>query len=110
MSLTYDDSLNGQLDIAAPQLEAHGFQATFFLTRENMEARLGDWQDLARRGHEIGDHTVDHPCELRPFTAKSFEARELKPMEAFLDANFGAAHKRLFAYPCGATELAAAAD
>ena len=105
VSLTYDDSLNGQLDIAAPQLEAHGFKATFFLTRQNMQARLADWQALARRGHEIGDHTVDHPCELRPFTAASFERKELRPMETFLDANFGASHRRLFAYPCGATEL-----
>lgn len=105
VSLTYDDSLNGQLDIAAPQLEARGFKATFFVTRENMQARLADWQALAHRGHEIGDHTVDHPCELRPFTARSFQNKELGPMEAFLDAKFGEAHKRLYAYPCGATEL-----
>ncbi len=105
VSLTYDDGLNGQLDIAAQQLAAHGFKATFFLTEQNMQARLADWQALARQGHEIADHTVDHPCELRPFTAASFEKKELKPMEAFLEANFGPAHRRLYAYPCGATEL-----
>ena len=105
VSLTYDDGLNGQLDIAAGQLQALGFKATFFLTQQNMQARLADWQALAKQGHEIADHTVTHPCELRPFTAAGFERKELKPMEAFLDANFGAAHRKLYAYPCGATEL-----
>ncbi len=105
VSLTYDDGLNSQLDNAVPALDARGLKATFFLTRVNMEGRLADWVALAGRGHEIGDHTVDHPCELRPFTAAGFVKREIQPMEAFLDAHFGAAGPRLYAFPCGATEL-----
>ncbi len=105
VSLTYDDGLNSQLDIAAPQLEAHGLRGTFFLTETNMQGRLADWMALEARGHEIGDHTVSHPCELRPFTPKSFEAKELAPVEAYLDAHFTTPRPRLFAYPCGATEL-----
>ncbi|MDR3508416.1 MAG: polysaccharide deacetylase family protein, partial [Caulobacteraceae bacterium] len=105
VSLTYDDGLNGQLDIGAGQLEAHGFRGTFFLTEENMEARLDDWVALERRGHEIGDHTMTHPCELRPYTPASFSKKQLKPMESFLDAHFQTPQPRLYAYPCGATEL-----
>jgi peptidoglycan/xylan/chitin deacetylase (PgdA/CDA1 family) len=105
VSLTYDDGLNSQLDNAAPALDARGLKATFFLTRENMEGRLADWVALAGRGHEIGDHTVDHACDLRPFTPASFVKREIQPMEAFLDVHFGASDRRLYAYPCGATEL-----
>jgi peptidoglycan/xylan/chitin deacetylase (PgdA/CDA1 family) len=110
LSLTYDDGLTGQLQIAEPQLEAHGFKATFFLTQVNMQDRIADWQALARKGHEIGDHTVDHPCELRPFTARSFAQREILPMEAFEAEHFGKAPERLYAYPCGATELGRSGD
>jgi len=107
VSLTYDDGLDSQLINVAPALEAHGFRGTFFLTEENMNARLADWQALAARGHEVGDHTVTHPCDLRPYTGARFDAKELAPMEAYLDANFNAPRPRLFAYPCGATELGA---
>jgi peptidoglycan/xylan/chitin deacetylase (PgdA/CDA1 family) len=110
VSLTYDDGLDSQLAIAAPQLEAHGFRGTFFVTEENMRARLADWVALSQRGHEIGDHTVSHPCELRPYDARRFERRELAPMEAFIDAHFNQPRPRLFAYPCGATELGARGD
>ena len=110
VSLTYDDGLNSQLDNAAPQLEARGFRGTFFLTEENMLDRLPDWMALAQRGHEIADHTVSHPCELRPYDGERFQAEELASMEAFLDAHFGGPRPRLFAYPCGATELGAHGD
>jgi peptidoglycan/xylan/chitin deacetylase (PgdA/CDA1 family) len=66
VSLTYDDGLDSQLDRAGPQLDEFKFKATFFVTRENMEARLADWVALAQRGHEIADLTVHHPsCERR---------------------------------------------
>ena len=48
VSLTYDDGLDSQLDNAAGELEAARLRATFFLTLENMDARLKDWVELAR--------------------------------------------------------------
>lgn len=101
VSLTYDDGLNSQLDNAVPQLDAHGLKATFFLTQENMSDRLEDWKKVAREGHEIADHTMHHPCDLRGYSGARFDRTELKPMEAFLDQNFGARRPRTFAYPCG---------
>ncbi len=105
VSLTYDDGLDSQLDNVAPQLDAFGLKATFFLTQENMVARLADWQALARRGHEIADHTMTHPCAFGGYTARSYAREQLAPMERFLDANFGPGRPRSFAYPCGATRL-----
>ena len=105
VSLTYDDGLDSQLDNVAPQLDEFGLKATFFLTEENMEARLADWQALARRGHEIADHTMTHPCEFGGYTARSYDREQLAPMEQFLDANFGPGRPRSFAYPCGETRL-----
>lgn len=101
VSLTYDDGLDSQLDNAAPELDRRGLKATFFLTEENMAGRLADWEALARKGHEIANHTVSHPCDLRRYGAARFERQEVAPMKRFLANNFGAAESPTFAYPCG---------
>jgi peptidoglycan/xylan/chitin deacetylase (PgdA/CDA1 family) len=101
VSLTYDDGLDSQLTYALPQLQAAGFRATFFLVQENMQARLADWRRVAGLGNEIGDHTETHPCSLEGFSASRFEDTEIRPMERFLNQNFGAAGPRVYAYPCG---------
>jgi peptidoglycan/xylan/chitin deacetylase (PgdA/CDA1 family) len=105
VSLTYDDGLDSQLQNVVPALAARDFKATFFLTKENMEARLSDWQAVAGQGHEIGDHTVSHPCELRDYTAARFANEEIVGAERFFDANFGANPDRIFAFPCGVIDL-----
>ncbi|HLI67409.1 MAG TPA: polysaccharide deacetylase family protein [Caulobacteraceae bacterium] len=106
VSLTYDDSLDSQLDHGIAQISASGFKATFFLTRENMDARLADWIAVSRLGgHEFGNHTVSHPCGLQPYTASSYARRELMPMQAYMDLHFGQNPKRVFAYPCSETDL-----
>ena len=109
VSLTYDDGVDSQLDHAVPALDALGLKATFFLTEENMEERLADWAKVAREGHEVADHTVSHPCKLQGYSAASFGRREIRPMEAFLDTNFGAERVHTFAYPCGLEGLGAGA-
>lgn len=101
VSLTYDDGLDSQIDVAAPDLEAAGLKATFFLTQENMEERLSDWQGVWRSGHEVGNHSVTHPCRLRTCTSDGFGDTEVGPMETFLDRNFTADRFRSYAYPCG---------
>jgi peptidoglycan/xylan/chitin deacetylase (PgdA/CDA1 family) len=105
VSLTYDDALGSQLDNALPALERAGFKATFFLTWENIGARADDWVKVARQGHEMGNHTMTHPCGLQGYSATSFARDELIPMEAWLDARFGQATHRLYAYPCSVTDL-----
>ncbi len=105
VSLTYDDGLESQLDHGVGSLQAAGYKATFFLTRDNIGTRTRDWVRVARMGHEIGDHTMTHPCGLQPFTAESYARQELYPMEAWLDAHFGKTGPRVFAYPCSVTDL-----
>jgi peptidoglycan/xylan/chitin deacetylase (PgdA/CDA1 family) len=109
VSLTYDDGLDSQLDNAVPQLEALGLKATFFVTGENMDARLNDWIAVARQGHEIADHTLTHPCELGGYTGPAFQRQEIGAMETYLNDHFGASRTRAFAYPCGLTELGSGA-
>ena len=64
VSLTYDDALESQLDNAVPVLDEHGFKGTFYLAvgRDVMRDRLDDWRALAAAGHELGNHTIYHPC------------------------------------------------
>nr|WP_316643642.1 polysaccharide deacetylase family protein [uncultured Roseateles sp.] len=64
VSLSYDDALNSQLDNALPALNAHGLKATFYLTlaSEVVAKRLPEWRRAAAQGHELGNHTLYHPC------------------------------------------------
>lgn len=62
--LTYDDGLPCQLDHAVPLLDSLGFKATFYLnaTAPTLPDRLDDWRAVAASGHELGNHTLYHPC------------------------------------------------
>src|SRR5471032_2868792 len=88
VSLTYDDGYDSQLENAAPLLDRLGLKATFFLTVENIDERLPDWQALARNGHEIGNHTSTHPCKLHGYSAERFLKEQIEPAEQYLHVNF----------------------
>lgn len=65
--LTYDDALNSHLDVAAPQLEAAGLRGTFFLNGAFQPSDVPRWRRLGRAGHELGNHSVFHPCPRAAF-------------------------------------------
>lgn len=64
VSLSYDDSLNSQLDNAIPALNHFGFKASFYLTLSSpaFTSRRLEWQAIAVAGHELGNHTIHHAC------------------------------------------------
>ncbi|WP_082679684.1 polysaccharide deacetylase family protein [Paucibacter sp. KCTC 42545] len=64
VSLSYDDALPSQLDSALPALNALGLKATFYLTLSSptVSQRLPEWRRAAAAGHELGNHTLFHPC------------------------------------------------
>ncbi len=64
VSLSYDDALPTQLDNALPALNALGLKATFYLTLSSpiVGQRLPEWRRAAAAGHELGNHTLFHPC------------------------------------------------
>ncbi|MEI9988411.1 MAG: polysaccharide deacetylase family protein [Rhizomicrobium sp.] len=101
VSLTYDDGYDSQLQNVAPLLDALAFKATFFLTVQNIDARADDWVALSRKGHEIGNHTLTHPCMLKDYSAGRFVREQIAPAERYFDAHFGGAKPRSYAYPCG---------
>ncbi|MEZ4734944.1 MAG: polysaccharide deacetylase family protein [Caldilineaceae bacterium] len=63
VSLTFDDGVASQLNIAIPLLDKYGLHATFYVNpRANYQEQLLPWRVAAMTGHEIGNHTVSHPC------------------------------------------------
>lgn len=64
VSLAYDDALDSQLDTALPALERAGLKASFYLQLSGpaLARRMHEWRRAARRGHELGNHTLFHQC------------------------------------------------
>lgn len=113
--LTYDDALDQQLDNAAPLLDSLGLKATFYVTAyaHSVQQRLNDWRDLDRRGHELGNHTLFHPCLAdmpgREFVPVDYKLNhytiqrmtdETRMTNLFLQALDGKT-ERTFAFTCG---------
>lgn len=66
VSLTFDDALDAHLDAAIPILDRHGLPGSFYVNvgRSNFLSRHREWGEAARRGHELGNHTIFHPGVL----------------------------------------------
>jgi peptidoglycan/xylan/chitin deacetylase (PgdA/CDA1 family) len=74
VSLTYDDGIPSHIEDVAPTLEACGLRGTFNIpiARASVMERAGDWRALAARGHELGNHSLFHPCRSTPEDPKPF--------------------------------------
>ena len=113
--LTYDDAYNEQLDNAVPVLDSLGLKATFYVTAfsRSVQTRMKDWKQLAVTGHELGNHTLFHPClanlpgrewvpadyKLNNYTVKRM-MDEMRMTNLFLQSLDGKT-TRTFAYTCG---------
>jgi peptidoglycan-N-acetylglucosamine deacetylase len=67
VSLTYDDGLPIHTVLVGPTLERYGLRGTFYTpTLSDLHHHPDDWRSLAAAGHELGNHTVFHPCRRLP--------------------------------------------
>ncbi|MBU3024275.1 polysaccharide deacetylase family protein [Zobellia galactanivorans] len=113
--LTYDDALNEHLDNVIPALDEHGLRATFYLIGESetLNKRLDEWRSAAQNGHELGNHSLTHPCINKPGRKKPLSpekdlanftldrvVNEIKITNTLLHSIDGKT-ERTFAYPCG---------
>jgi hypothetical protein len=64
VSLTFDDGTKNQLEKVVPALDEYGFKGTFYINPKgaDWENRCSPWRQVVSRGHEIGNHTLTHPC------------------------------------------------
>ena len=115
VALTYDDGLNVHLDKVVPALDSAGFKGTFYIpgNAEALFLRMNDWKAISCNGHELGNHTLFHPCtgkskgrqwvhpdyDLDNYTINQI-VNEIKLANTLLKAIDGK-EKRSFAYTCG---------
>lgn len=112
--ITYDDALDQHLDNAAPLLDSLGLKASFYVTAfsNSVQKRMNEWKNLDKKGHELGNHTLFHPCaggkgrewvkpeyDMRSYTVQQM-IDETRMTNLFLHALDGKT-KRTFAYTCG---------
>ena len=112
--LTYDDAIDQHIDNAAPLLDSLGLVATFYITgySSSVKARMNEWKQLVVKGHELGNHTLYHPCvggagrewvkadyDLSKYTVQRM-LDETRMNNLFLQALDGKT-KRTFAFTCG---------
>jgi peptidoglycan/xylan/chitin deacetylase (PgdA/CDA1 family) len=110
--LTYDDSLRSHLDVAVPQLAEFGLRGTFFLNATFPPADVPRWKAVAAAGHELGNHSLVHPCPAgafemdRQYNTEGYTVRgmlrEIGAMNTLLTAIDGKpAHS--YSVPCSQT-------
>jgi peptidoglycan-N-acetylglucosamine deacetylase len=111
ISLTFDDARLSQADKGIPLLDQYEVKATFYVSHGSMLKRLNTWQKAVRDGHEIGNHSLLHPCTGNfPWARdRALENYTLDMMRTELDSasklikELLGIHPVSFAYPCGQT-------
>ncbi|NWG14084.1 MAG: polysaccharide deacetylase family protein, partial [Acidobacteria bacterium] len=109
VSLSFDDARPSQIDTGIPILDKYGVKATFYVSPDRMRERLEGWKRAAANGHEIGNHSLMHPCSgnfpwsrtraLEDYTLERMR-EELTKANEEVSALIGVVPET-FAYPCG---------
>ena len=109
VSLSFDDARTSQVDRGLVLLKKEGVRVTFFVNLEPVKKRLAGWKQAVADGHEIGNHSLTHPCtgNYPAFLQNALESYDLRLMAHELDGANDQIQKLLgvkpttFAYPCG---------
>lgn len=109
VSLTFDDARLSQTDVGIPLLDRYGIKATFYISPDNLQQRVEQWRSAAVNGHEIGNHTMTHPCTgnyafsrqnaLEDYSLSDIK-QEIRQANDFIHNLLGI-KPTSFAYPCG---------
>jgi peptidoglycan/xylan/chitin deacetylase (PgdA/CDA1 family) len=113
--LTYDDAVPSDLAVVIPQLDRAGLKGTFFLMGKAMHSEdLPRWRAAAASGHELANHTINHPCsrgtyDMPPqYNSESYSVEtllsEINVMNILLTAIDGQP-KHAFGTPCAQTKV-----
>ena len=109
ISLTFDDGRYSQVEGGTALLDEFKTKATFYVVPSAVEQRLEGWKKAVANGHEIGNHSLNHPCSgnfpwartkaLENYSIKQMQD-ELKEASKQIQQLLGVTPKE-FAYPCG---------
>jgi len=109
ISLTFDDARFSQVNTGTALLDKYGVKATFFVVPSSVEQRLDGWKKAVASGHEIGNHTMTHPCTgnflwsrknaLENYSINDIQ-NEITECNTRIKELLGVTAE-VFAYPCG---------
>ena len=111
LSLTFDDGRPSQVDTGIPIMDKYNVKGTFYVSPDWMMERIAGWKQAASNGHEIGNHSLVHPCSgnFKWAREKALENYSLISMARELEEANTEIQRQLnvnpvsFAYPCGQT-------
>lgn len=111
ISLSFDDARASQVDAGTALLDTYNVKATFYVQPPAVKNRLEGWKKAVAGGHEIGNHSISHPCSgnfswsrenaLEDYTLKQMR-EQLKAANKQIEELLGV-KAEVFAYPCGQT-------
>lgn len=109
LSLTFDDARESHPKVGLPLFKELDAQATFYVVPAAMRKYMEEWKAIVEAGHELGNHTLVHPCSGNfPWArGKALENYNLNAMRAeLLEASsqieaMTGVKPTSFAYPCG---------
>ena len=117
--LTYDDGYMEHQKNAVPVLDSLGLKATFYLSASYpaVAKHIKEWRRIAANGHELGNHTLFHPCMAnipgREWVPPAYDMSqysmermlgEIRMTNTFLEAVDGKT-TRTFAFTCGDMQI-----
>ncbi|HRQ49467.1 MAG TPA: polysaccharide deacetylase family protein [Agriterribacter sp.] len=111
ISLSFDDARASQVDTGTTLLDAYNIKATFYVQPPTVKNRLAGWKKAAAGGHEIGNHSISHPCSGNFLWSRNnaLEDYSLQQMKSQLEdagkqiEELLGVKPEVFAYPCGQT-------
>jgi peptidoglycan-N-acetylglucosamine deacetylase len=109
VSFSFDDARLSQVDNGLALFRKEGVKVTFFVQPSGVEKRLAGWKQAVADGHEIGNHSLTHPCTGNYAFSRhnALENYDLAMMAQQLDGANEEIYRQLgvkprtFAYPCG---------
>jgi peptidoglycan/xylan/chitin deacetylase (PgdA/CDA1 family) len=111
VSLTFDDARMSQVEKGTALLNEYKAKATFYVVPASVKQRLDGWKQAVASGHEIGNHSLNHPCTgnfpwarqkaLEDYTLDKMRT-ELQQANQQIKDMLGVT-PQVFAYPCGQT-------
>lgn len=109
LSLSFDDGRLSQPDKGIPLLDKYNVKATFYLVPSAIQQRLEGWKNAVRNGHDIGNHSLTHPCTGNFDWSRdnALENYSLAAIKKNLDSANRIIKRELgitpvsFAFPCG---------
>ncbi len=109
ISLSFDDARESQVLIGTKVLDQFDVKATFYVVPSSVKKQLSGWKNAVQSGHEIGNHTLTHPCtgnfnwsRKNALEDYSIERMRLELTECNRQLkDLLQVDCKVFAYPCG---------